>query len=182
MFWFQLVVVLLLLAAVGWLAVGGGGHMSEPVPDRADLALPGDRPVAARDLDRVRFSVGLRGYRMEEVDDVLDRLAREVEVRDRRIAELEGHPYGDAGLAAASVDEALAAGFGGGDGVDRNGSRYAAPSAGSAGVDADAKAADPAAATDPETGLAAESEPAAGSGSEPGASTDRTDSDLPPLP
>ena len=94
MFWFQLVVVLLLLAAVGWLAVGGGGHMSEPVPDRADLALPDDRFVVARDLDQVRFSVGLRGYRMEEVDDVLDRLAREVEVRDRRIAELEGRPDG----------------------------------------------------------------------------------------
>jgi DivIVA domain-containing protein len=90
MFWFQLVIVLLLLAAVGWLAVGGGGHMSEPVPDRADLALPADRFIVARDLDKVRFSVGLRGYRMEEVDDVLDRLAREVEVRDRRIAELEG--------------------------------------------------------------------------------------------
>ena len=106
MFWFQLVVVLLLLAAVGWLAVGGGGHMSEPVPDRADLALPDDRLVAAPDLDRVRFSVGLRGYRMEEVDDVLDRLAREVALRDLRIADLEGRPGGDpaGGFAAADTD------------------------------------------------------------------------------
>jgi DivIVA domain-containing protein len=108
MFWFQLVVVLLLLAAVGWLAVGGGGHMSEPVPDRADLALPDDRLVAAPDLDRVRFSVGLRGYRMEEVDDVLDRLAREVALRDQRIADLEGRSGGDpaGGFAAAETDGA----------------------------------------------------------------------------
>ena len=37
----------------------------------------------------MRFAVGLRGYRMDEVDDVLDRLAVEVAERDARIAELE---------------------------------------------------------------------------------------------
>jgi DivIVA domain-containing protein len=90
MFWFQLVVIVALLAAVGWLAVGGGGHMSEPAPDRPDLALPRDGLLERRDVDQVRFSVGARGYRMDEVDDVLDRLAHEIEVRERRIAELEG--------------------------------------------------------------------------------------------
>ena len=90
MFWFQLVVIVALLAAVGWLAVGGGGHMSEPVADRPDLALPGDGLLGRRDVDRVRFSVGARGYRMDEVDDVLDRLAHEIDVRERRIAVLEG--------------------------------------------------------------------------------------------
>ena len=95
MFWFQLVVVVALLAAVGWLAVGGGGHMSEPVPDRPDLALPTEQFIAPRDLDQVRFTVGFRGYRMDQVDDVLDRLAREVEARDARIAELEGRTPGE---------------------------------------------------------------------------------------
>ena len=90
MYWLQLVVIVALLAAVGWLAIGGGGHMSEPTPDRPDLALPGDGLLAREDVDRVRFSVGARGYRMDEVDDVLDRLAQEIEVRERRIAELEG--------------------------------------------------------------------------------------------
>jgi DivIVA domain-containing protein len=94
MFWFQLVVVVALLAAVGWLAVGGGGHMSEPVPDRPDLALPTGQFIAPKDLDHVRFTVGFRGYRMDQVDDVLDRLAREVEARDARIAELEGRAPG----------------------------------------------------------------------------------------
>ena len=90
MFWFQLCVVVALLIAVGWVAVGGGGHMSPPTPDRPDPAVP-DRGLLARgDVDKVRFSVGARGYRMDEVDDVLDRLAYEIDVRERRIAELEG--------------------------------------------------------------------------------------------
>jgi DivIVA domain-containing protein len=101
MYWLQLVVIVALLAAVGWLAIGGGGHMSEPEPDRPDLALPGDGLLAREDVDRVRFSVGARGYRMDEVDDVLDRLAQEIEVREQRIAELEGR----APKQSASPDE-----------------------------------------------------------------------------
>ena len=92
MYWLQLVVIVALLAAVGWLAIGGGGHMSEPEPDRPDLALPGEGLLAREDVDRVRFSVGARGYRMDEVDDVLDRLVAELETRDARIAELESQP------------------------------------------------------------------------------------------
>jgi DivIVA domain-containing protein len=92
MFWFQLCVVVALLIAVGWVAVGGGGHMSPPTPDRPDPAVPDTGLLARDDVDKVRFSVGARGYRMDEVDDVLDRLAYEIEVRERRIAELEGHP------------------------------------------------------------------------------------------
>lgn len=90
MYWLQLVVIVALLAAVGWLAIGGGGHMAEPVPDRPDLALPNEGLLERTDVDRVRFSVGARGYRMDEVDDVLDRLAHEIELREERIAQLEG--------------------------------------------------------------------------------------------
>ncbi len=92
MYWLQLVVIVALLAAVGWLAIGGGGHMSEPQPDRPDLALPREGLLGRTDVDRVRFSVGARGYRMDEVDDVLDRLAQEIELREDRIADLEGRP------------------------------------------------------------------------------------------
>jgi DivIVA domain-containing protein len=93
MFWFQLAVVVLLLIAVGWIAVGGGGHMSAPVPDRPDPAVPDTGLLGRGDVDKVRFSVGARGYRMDEVDDVLDRLAHEIDLRERRIAQLEGRPY-----------------------------------------------------------------------------------------
>ena len=40
-------------------------------------------------LDRLRFSLGFRGYRMDEVDAVLDRVAAELRAPDARIAELE---------------------------------------------------------------------------------------------
>ena len=41
------------------------------------------------DLDDLRIAVALRGYRMSDVDDVLDRLGAELAERDARIAELE---------------------------------------------------------------------------------------------
>ena len=53
------------------------------------------------DVDALRFSLGLRGYRMDEVDLVLDRLRDELSARDLRIAELE------ASLAAVVSDDAL---------------------------------------------------------------------------
>jgi len=89
MFWFQLLVVVVLLIAVGWVAVGGGGHLSQPIPDRPDPAVPESGLLGREHVDKVRFSVGARGYRMDEVDDILDRLAHEIDVRDKRIAELE---------------------------------------------------------------------------------------------
>jgi len=107
MYWLQLVVIVALLAAVGWLAIGGGGHMSEPMPDRPDLALPNEGMLERTDVDRVRFSVGARGYRMDEVDDVLDRLAHEIETREQRIAELEGRAPRPAASPEAESEEEL---------------------------------------------------------------------------
>ena len=92
MFWFQLLVVVVLLIAVGWVAVGGGGHLSQPIPDRPDPAVPDTGLLGREHVDKVRFSVGARGYRMDEVDDILDRLAYEIDVRDKRIADLERGP------------------------------------------------------------------------------------------
>ena len=109
MFWVQLCVVVALLIAVGWVAVGGGGHMSGPTPDRPDPAVPETGLLARDDVDKVRFSVGARGYRMDEVDDVLDRLAYEIEVRERRIAELEGHEPGELEAEAARTEPQPAA-------------------------------------------------------------------------
>ncbi len=40
-------------------------------------------------MDELRLPMALRGYRMDEVDDVLDRLGAELAYRDARIAELE---------------------------------------------------------------------------------------------
>jgi DivIVA domain-containing protein len=71
-------------------AAGGMGQMSkDPVHDTYRQELP-DRPLTAADLDGLRFGIALRGYAMGQVDDVLDRLGREIAARDARIDELMG--------------------------------------------------------------------------------------------
>jgi DivIVA domain-containing protein len=77
--WFFAVLVVLLLGGVAVVAAGRGVPMSRAYDDRPDVVLPADRPLAADDLRRVRFSLAFRGYRMSEVDALLDRLARERE-------------------------------------------------------------------------------------------------------
>ena len=78
------------IAVGAMLAVGRLGELPDVEPDRAPLALPDDRPLGPNDVDDVRFAVAMRGYRMDKVDEVLDRLSAEVAARDARIAELEG--------------------------------------------------------------------------------------------
>jgi len=41
--------------------------------------------VVAADVDAVRFSLGLRGYRMDEVDAVLEKLREELRERDEEL-------------------------------------------------------------------------------------------------
>lgn len=78
------------LGAVAVVATGRGGALGEQVPDSPSVRLPTGRQIEPRDLDRVRFPLAFRGYRMAEVDEVLDRLAGEMSERDRRIHALEG--------------------------------------------------------------------------------------------
>lgn len=80
------VVAVLLLTAV--VATRGDVLLADAPPDRPDLALP-DGPLQPADVEAVRFSMALRGYRMDEVDAVLARLADELADRDRRLAALE---------------------------------------------------------------------------------------------
>ena len=86
------------IAVVALLAVGRLGELPDVEGDRAPLALPDDRPLDGDDVDGVRFAVGLRGYRMDEVDDVLDRLSGDIAARDARIAVLESQLAGGAAL------------------------------------------------------------------------------------
>jgi DivIVA domain-containing protein len=86
--------LLLLLLAVGLVgvvaAVATGrirGGLDEPTRGRPDRALP-DGPLSGRDIERMRFSLAARGYRMDEVDETLDRLRAELDARDARIATL----------------------------------------------------------------------------------------------
>ncbi|MHA7241146.1 DivIVA domain-containing protein [Arthrobacter sp. TMS1-12-1] len=63
-----------------------GFGLVEPVASLPPVLLP-ERP-SAPDVDAVRFGLGLRGYRMDQVDEVLDRLAGALAERDVLIGEL----------------------------------------------------------------------------------------------
>jgi DivIVA domain-containing protein len=87
-----LLAALAVLAAIAVVAAGVGASLSTTAPDRSPAGELSVDEVDRAALDALRFSLAFRGYRMDEVDAVIDRLATELEIRDRRIAELEGHP------------------------------------------------------------------------------------------
>jgi len=80
--WFFAILVVLALGGIALVAAGRGAPLAEVYDDRPDSSVPADGPLSADDLRRVRFSLGFRGYRMSEVDALLDRLAREREEAD----------------------------------------------------------------------------------------------------
>ena len=81
MTWFFAILVVAVIGGVAVVAAGRGGAMAETFDDRPDARVPADRPLTAEDLRGMRFSTALRGYRMSEVDALLDRLAAEMTPR-----------------------------------------------------------------------------------------------------
>jgi DivIVA domain-containing protein len=75
MMWLFAILVVLALGGIALLAAGKGEPLAPAYDDRPDALVPGDRPLVADDLRRVRFSLAFRGYRMSEVDALLARLA-----------------------------------------------------------------------------------------------------------
>ena len=88
-----LLVLLGVIAAIAVVAGGRGGSLADASPDRSPRAALPSGPVDRAAVDGLRFTLAFRGYRMSEVDDVLDRLLVEIDERDRRIAELEGRTW-----------------------------------------------------------------------------------------
>jgi DivIVA domain-containing protein len=67
----------------------GRGETQPPADqDRSPVALPNDRPVTSDDVRALQFSVTARGYRMTEVDWLLDQFALVLDERDAEIAAL----------------------------------------------------------------------------------------------
>ena len=67
----------------------GRGETQPPAElDRSPVELPDDRPVTADDVRALRISPVFRGYRMSEVDWLLDQFALVLEERDAEIAAL----------------------------------------------------------------------------------------------
>jgi DivIVA domain-containing protein len=81
MMWFFAVLIVLVMGGIADVAAGRGTPMAEVYDDRPDARVPAAGPLRGEDLRRVRFSLALRGYRMSEVDTLLDRLASQLEQR-----------------------------------------------------------------------------------------------------
>jgi DivIVA domain-containing protein len=95
--------VVLFLGVIGVVAALLAGRLearlSPAVVSRPRVGLPA-QDVTADDIEALRFSPGLRGYRMDEVDAVLDQLAtqltdlqRRVMDQDRQIATLRASGF-----------------------------------------------------------------------------------------
>lgn len=82
MVWFFAILIVLALGGIAVVASGRGAPMEEAYDDRPDAVVPAAGPLSGVDLRRVRFSLAFRGYRMSEVDALLDRLASEKEAAD----------------------------------------------------------------------------------------------------
>jgi DivIVA domain-containing protein len=86
----------------------GRGETQPPAElDRSPVELPDNRPVTADDVRALRLSAAFRGYRMSEVDWLIDQFALVLEERDAVIATLtarlhpaEVQPAKDDGTAA----------------------------------------------------------------------------------
>ncbi|WP_232306539.1 DivIVA domain-containing protein [Thermobifida cellulosilytica] len=87
------------LVTVAVLVMGHGGQLARFEADHPPLDLPADRPVTGRDVARIRLPLALWGYHVRAVDEVLDRVAADIEERDTRIAQLEAR-LGDRGSSA----------------------------------------------------------------------------------
>ncbi|MEU2348105.1 DivIVA domain-containing protein [Modestobacter sp. NPDC049651] len=89
-----IVFVIGLLLVGGLLFLGasvllGRGETQPPAElDRSPVELPDDRPVVGDDVRALRLSVTARGYRMTEVDWLLEQFATALDQRDTELASL----------------------------------------------------------------------------------------------
>ncbi|MFJ4207077.1 DivIVA domain-containing protein [Paenarthrobacter sp. NPDC089675] len=65
-----------------------GAGLDDPTPNLPPVLLPEE--AGASDIDGLRFALGLRGYRMDQVDQVLDELRDQLQAKDREIERLKG--------------------------------------------------------------------------------------------
>lgn len=71
------------------LVTGGDPGLKPAEPDTRARPLPSDRPLAEGDIGRVTFDTAWRGYRMDQIDQTLRRLAYDIGYKSELIEVLE---------------------------------------------------------------------------------------------
>ncbi|MFV0494206.1 DivIVA domain-containing protein [Mycobacterium sp.] len=107
---YPVVLVLVAIALFGAASLlFGRGEPLPPLPRATTVTVLPAYGVTGADVDAVRFSQVMRGYKTSEVDWVLDRLGRELEVLRRQVAALQSAGV-DSHPGMAGVPESGAAG------------------------------------------------------------------------
>ena len=93
---FLLLIVVLLIGLTAAAVMGRiGGFMADPTSSQSPLgqidACSPSTPLSAEDIARVRFSVALRGYRMDQVDEVIDALSTRLQELETEVGALRTH-------------------------------------------------------------------------------------------
>lgn len=83
MTWVLAILIVVIIGAVVVVASGRGEGLPPAEVDLPRIGMPEGRPVTADDIANLRFNTTVRGYRMEEVDEVLRRIAGQLDHRDR---------------------------------------------------------------------------------------------------
>ncbi|MEJ1113962.1 DivIVA domain-containing protein [Paenarthrobacter sp. CCNWLY172] len=92
MSFFLVFLAIVLIGAVLYLGAGMvrgrsiGAGLDDPVAGLPPVVLPSKAKPS--DVDSLRFALGLRGYRMDQVDQVLDDLRDQLHAKDQEIERL----------------------------------------------------------------------------------------------
>ena len=78
MVWVIGILVVVVIGLAVFAGVGRLGEMPDQLDDRPGPDLP-DEQLTGADVRNVKFAVTTRGYSMEQVDELLDRLARQLD-------------------------------------------------------------------------------------------------------
>jgi DivIVA domain-containing protein len=96
------------LLFLGASAMLGRGETQPPAElDRSPVELPDGRRVTSDDVRALRISVVFRGYRMTEVDWLIDQFALTLDERDAEIAALSARLHPSATDSEDAVDKAV---------------------------------------------------------------------------
>lgn len=105
-YFFGLLVVAGLLFLLASFAFGRGEELAPMPKDSTPLELPDDRAVTGADLRAVRMPVVFRGYRMTDVDWLIEELAEALDDRDHEIAMLRADRSGTEPTSSADAGPA----------------------------------------------------------------------------